>query len=169
MLGVQRNVCVSPFTKVGGATAFKLGSHAEDRPPPEDWGTVSGTYTPGYREQHGLPYNGPDADIIEAPGGSIILYDSRTWHRAGINRTDHRRAALLMAMIPAYILPKNDTSRSYRKFLDTDAYQALNEREKTEFQALMVQQFAGPGGRFAVGADKELTEIIEGAEAGSGY
>tara|TARA_B100000929_G_scaffold263103_1_gene228806 strand:- start:365 stop:1576 length:1212 start_codon:yes stop_codon:yes gene_type:complete len=160
VLGVQRNVCVSPFTKVGGATAFKLGSHALDQGPPEQWGVASDHYQVGYRESHGLPYTGPDADIVEAPGGSIILYDSRTWHRAGVNRTDKKRAALLMAMTPMYVMPKNDTSHSYKAFLESVAYEELNERERIEVERLMVHQFIGPGGQYAIAPDRELTATL---------
>ncbi len=160
VLGVQRNVCVSPFTKVGGATAFKLGSHALDQGPPEQWGVASDHYQVGYRESHGLPYTGPDADIVEAPGGSIILYDSRTWHRAGVNRTDKKRAALLMAMTPMYVMPKNDTSHSYKAFLESVAYEELNERERIELERLMVHQFIGPGGQYAIAPDRELTATL---------
>ena len=160
VLGVQRNVCVSPFTKVSGATAFKLGSHALDQGPPEQWGVASDHYQVGYRESHGLPYTGPDADIVEAPGGSIILYDSRTWHRAGVNRTDKKRAALLMAMTPMYVMPKNDTSHSYKAFLESVAYEELNERERIEVERLMVHQFIGPGGQYAIAPDRELTATL---------
>lgn len=160
VLGVQRNVCVSPFTKVGGATAFKLGSHALDQGPPEQWGVASDHYQVGYRESHGLPYTGPDADIVEAPGGSIILYDSRTWHRAGVNRTDKKRAALLMAMTPMYVMPKNDTSHSYKAFLASAAYEELSERERIEVERLMVHQFIGPGGQYAIAPDRELTATL---------
>ena len=160
VLGVQRNVCVSEFSKFAGATVFKLGSHARDEGPPDAWGTVSVASRPGYREKHGLPYSGPEADVIEAPGGSIILYDARTWHRAGVNRSDKKRAALLQAMIPMYVLPKNDTSEAYLEFLRSDACGELNEREREEFQSLMVQQFIGPGGRYAIGPQKELTDIV---------
>ncbi len=66
VMGVQRIVCVSEFTKHRGATAFKLGSHALDRGPPPDWGLASAVYDPDYRATHGLPYNGADADVIEA-------------------------------------------------------------------------------------------------------
>ena len=160
VLGVQRNVCVSPFTKVGGATAFKLGSHALDQGPPKEWGVASDHYQEGYRETHGLPYMGPEADIIEAPGGSIILYDSRTWHRAGVNRTDQKRAALLMAITPMYVMPKNDTSHSYKAFLASDVYKELNDRERIEVERLMVHQIIGPGGQYAIGADRELTATL---------
>ncbi|MCZ6616657.1 MAG: hypothetical protein O7E57_00885 [Gammaproteobacteria bacterium] len=59
--------------------------------------------------EHGLPDNGPDADIVEAPAGSIILYDARTWHRAGVNRTGEKRAAMLQAITPMYLMPFTDT------------------------------------------------------------
>ena len=160
VLGVQRNFCVSPFTKMGGATAFKLGSHALDQGPPKEWGLASDHYQEGYREAHGLPYTGPDADIIEAPGGSIILYDSRTWHRAGVNRTDKKRAALLMAITPMYVMPKNDTSQSYKALLASAAYEKLNERERGEVERLMVHQFIGPGGEYAIAPDRELTATV---------
>ena len=160
VLGVQRNVCISPFTKVGGATAFKLGSHAKDQGPPAEWGVASDHYQVGYREAHGLPYTGPDADIVEAPGGSIILYDARTWHRAGVNRTDQKRAALLMAITPMYVMPKNDTSHSYKAFLASDTYEDLNERERIEVERLMVHQFIGPGGQYAIAPDRELTAML---------
>lgn len=168
VLGVQRNVCVSPFTRNGGATIFKLGSHAKETPPPADWGDVTTHLQPGYREKHGLPYGGPEADVIEAPGGSIILYDSRTWHRAGVNRTTKKRAALLQAVTPMYIFPKNDTSRVYKKLLDSRAYEVLNAREKQELQNLMVHRFIGPGGQYAITVDKELTEKVK-AVAPTGY
>ena len=159
-LGVQRNVCVSEFSKIRGATAFKLGSHAREEPPPESWGTALTHARPGYRKEHGLPYNGPDADIVEAPGGSIILYDSRTWHRAGVNRSDHPRAAMLQAMLPMYVLPKNDTSQSYRQFLESPMPDQLNDRVKNEVRNLMVHQFIGPGGRYVISPDEELSSIV---------
>lgn len=161
VLGVQRNVCVSPFTREGGATAFKLGSHALDRPPPKEWGDATAHAKPGYRAEHGLPYHGPEADIVDAPGGSIILYDSRTWHRAGINQTTKKRAAMLQAVTPMYIFPKNDTSHTYKQLLDSPVYDDLNDRERAEIQNLMVHQFIGPGGQYAISPDRELTETIK--------
>lgn len=157
VLGVQRNVCVSDFAKERGATAFKLGSHALEQPPPDAWGTAAMHARPGYRAAHGLPYNGPDADVVEAPGGSTILYDSRTWHRAGVNRTPHRRAAMLQAMIPTYVMPKNDTSVAYKSFVGSAAHAMLNERERDQFRRLMVHPFPGSRGRYAMTLDAELS------------
>ena len=159
VLGVQRNVCVSEFTKVRGATAFKLGSHALDHGPPAAWGVAGDHGKPGYRAAHGLPYTGPEADIIEAPAGSTILYDARTWHRAGVNRTDNPRAAMLQAMVPAYIVPKNDTGGPYKQFLKSAAYAALNDRERREVRNLMVHPFPGAFRRDAMSADRELEPL----------
>ena len=163
VLGVQRNVCVSAFTKERGATAFKLGSHALDRGPPDSWGTAGTHARPGHRAAHGLPYNGPDADVIEAPPGSIILYDSRTWHRAGVNRTAQPRAAMLQAVTPMFVMPKNDTSGSYRHFIQSAAYRQLSVRERDEIRAMMVHRFLGPAGRDVITADAELTLIVDGS------
>ena len=161
VMGVQRIVCVSEFTKVHGATAFKLGSHALDHGPPVDWGLAKDAYHPDYRAANGLPYNGPDADIIEAPAGSMILFDTRTWHRAGVNRSDKGRAAILMDMTPAYIVPYADTSDDYRAFTESDGYDDLNDREKAEFTRLMVHRFLGPAGpRSVIGTHAELTERL---------
>ena len=165
VLGVQRNVCVSEFTRERGATAFKLGSHAKDHGPPDDWGTATRHGKPGHRAGHGLPYNGPEADVIEAPAGSVILYDARTWHRAGVNRTPHGRAAILQAMTPMYIMPKNDTSGAYRDFLASPVHDQLTDRERLEMRRLMVHEFSGPGGRHAITADPELTELVRSATA----
>ena len=161
VMGVQRIVCVSEFTKYRGATAFKLGSHALEQGPPEDWGVARDAYQPGHRAANGLPYNGPDADVIEAPPGSMILFDTRTWHRAGINRSEQNRAAILMDMTPAYIVPYSDTTGDYRALVESEAYDALNARERLEFQRLMIHRFLGPAGpQSVIGTDQELTERI---------
>ena len=161
IMGVQRIVCVSEFTKFHGATAFKLGSHALDHGPPEDWGLAKDAYHPDYRAANGLPYNGPDADVIEAPAGSMIVFDTRTWHRAGVNRSERGRAAILMDMTPAYIVPYSDTSEDYRAFRQSDGYDDLNDREKAEFTRLMVHRFLGPAGpRSVIGTNTELTEEL---------
>lgn len=161
VMGVQRIICVSAFTKYRGATAFKLGSHALDRGPPEDWGVAAEAYQPGYRAENGLPYNGPDADVIEAPAGSMILFDTRTWHRAGINRSDEKRAAILTDITPAYIVPYSDTTPDYRALVESEAYDELNERERREWERLMIHRFLGPAGpRSVIGTHQELTERI---------
>ena len=65
---------------------FTPGSHLVDSGPPDEWNAPL---------QNGeLPYSGPQATVLEAPSGSMILYDARTWHRAGYNRSDHKRGMM---------------------------------------------------------------------------
>ncbi len=161
VMGVQRIVCVSEFTKYRGATAFKLGSHSLDHGPPEEWGVARDAYQPGHRAVNGLPYNGPDADVIEAPPGSMILFDTRTWHRAGVNRSEKNRAAILMDMTPAYIVPYSDTTGDYRALVESEVYDELTMHEQREFQRLMIHRFLGPAGpQSVIGTDQELTASI---------
>lgn len=160
VLGIQRNICISPFRKEFGATAFKLGSNKLHSAPPSEWGTGSTYSQRGYRKEHGLPYNGPEADIVEAPAGSIILYDARTWHRAGVNHVDERRAAMLQAIIPMYIMPFADTTGAYKQYLENGMPDQLYEREHMEIESLMLSTIVGRGGQFVIGVDQELTKLI---------
>jgi len=107
-----------------------------------------------------LPYNAPEADVIEAPGGSYILYNSRIWHRAGVNRTKHKRAALLQAVIPMYIMPKTDTSRPYRHFIQSSMVEELTPLEQKELKALMITKIEGSGGKCVGTIDEALNELV---------
>ena len=159
-MGVQRNLCVSEFRKENGATCFKLGSHAFGEGPPVEWGTGNANKEPGHRAARGLPYTGPDADVVEAPPGSYIIYDSRTWHRAGVNRTPHKRAAMLQAVVPMYMMPFRDTSGPYKRFIHSPLVNELNELEKRELESTMVSRMLSPDGPLAITVDDELTEHI---------
>jgi len=156
-MAIQRNIAITDFTKETGATCFKLGSHAKSSPPPDDWGTGAQYAKPGYRETHGLPYSGPEAEVLEAPAGSMVFYDARTWHRTGFNRTDHKRGAMLQAIVPMYIMPFMDTAAPYKAFVNSPVYAQLNDRERREMETLMVHKIVGPLGQFAIGVDAELT------------
>ena len=160
VLGMQRNVCVSDFNRNNGATIFKLGSHAVPTAPPEEWGISNHTYRKGHRAKFGLPYAGPDADLIEAPAGSLVLYDARTWHRAGFNMSNARRGAMIQAIVPSFIIPFMDTSSTFKQFLQSDAIDGVTEREKKEIDKLMVHKITGPAGLFAITTDPELTERV---------
>ena len=130
---VQRNVCVSDFTKERGATAYKLGSHLADTPPPPAWNAADAN-------ELGLPYSGPDADVVEAPAGSIILYDARTWHRAGINRSKRKRAGMLQSFQTADVIPKRDTRHACARLHESAVYPQLNDREQREITELLMNQ-----------------------------
>ncbi len=167
VLGVQRNICISPFTKEGGATAFKLGSSNLHRGPPREWGRGSDYFPRGHRKEHGLPYNGPEADIVDAPAGSIILYDARTWHRAGVNRTNRLRGAMLQAIIPHFMMPFYDTTSAYRQYLESSVVDQLSMREFYEIESLMLNRM----GRTVITVDEELTKAVnpQSEASSSGY
>ncbi|MDE0426540.1 MAG: phytanoyl-CoA dioxygenase family protein [Candidatus Poribacteria bacterium] len=162
VMGVQRNLCVSEFRKENGATCFKLGSHTLGQGPPIEWINGNTSRQDGFRESKGLPYTGPEADVIEAPPGSYIVYDSRIWHRAGVNRTERKRAAILQAVIPMFIMPFMDTSRPYKDFIHSPLADELTELERKELEAVMVNKMVGPAGHLAITVDEELTDRIGG-------
>ena len=132
---VQRNVCVSDFTKQNGATAYKLGSHRAETNPPPEWNPARHGADPATR-----PYSGPDADVVEAPAGSIVLYDARTWHRAGFNWTKHKRGAMLMSFQAADVIPKRDTRPACKRFHESAVYEELDRREQREITELLMNQ-----------------------------
>ena len=160
VLGIQRNVCVSDFNRENGATLFKLGTHATSQEPPEEWGLSRHSYQKGHRAKYGLPYAGEESELLEAPAGTIILYDARTWHRAGMNMTDERRGAMIQALIPGFIVPFMDTSHTFKSFLESEAYNQVSARVKTEIENLLVHRILGPAGLFAITTDSELTERV---------
>ena len=132
---VQRNVCVSDFTKQNGATAYKLGSHRAETNPPPEWNPARQGADPATR-----PYSGPDADVVEAPAGSIVLYDARTWHRAGFNRTKHRRGAMLMSFQAADVMPKRDTRPACKRLHESPVYGELDRRQQRDITELLMNQ-----------------------------
>ena len=157
VLGIQRNLCVTEFNSENGATCFKLGSHRLGEGPPQEWGCGNTYKKEESRKQRGLPYRGPEADVIEAPAGSYVIYDARTWHRAGVNRTNKKRAAMLQSVVPMYIMPFMETARPYKAFLESPLASQLTERERIEMEALMVSRIDGPEGLFAITMDEELS------------
>ena len=132
---VQRNVCVSDFRKENGATAYKLGSHRAETNPPPEWNPARHGADPATR-----PYSGPEADVVEAPAGSIVLYDARTWHRAGFNQTKHKRGAMLMSFQVADVIPKRDTRPTCGRLHESPVYEELDRRQRREITELLMNQ-----------------------------
>ena len=157
VIGIQRNICVSDFRLENGATVFCLGSFGAQRVPPAEWGRANQTFQPGHRAEHGLPYGGEGTDVIEAPAGTIILYDARIWHRAGVNRTNRRRGAVIQAVTPGFIIPFYDTTAPFRSWLASDVPAQMTARDRREFEELMLHRIVGPQGVFAISPDDELT------------
>ena len=70
--------CLDDFTEANGATLFAPGSHKLNRAPRAD--EAGAATTP-----------------MEAPAGSIVVFESRVWHKTGYNRTHHERRAGVFA------------------------------------------------------------------------
>ena len=67
-------------------------------------------------------------------------YDARTWHRAGINRSQHKRGAMLSSFQTVDVVPKTDTKYAYGRLLESPIYQELNAREQHEIADLFLNQ-----------------------------
>mmetsp|Transcript_40503 Transcript_40503/g.126059 ORF Transcript_40503/g.126059 Transcript_40503/m.126059 type:complete len:442 (-) Transcript_40503:61-1386(-) len=157
-LGVQFNTCIDAFTKDNGSTRFVLGSHRRNRGPPRAWngspdlpGGMS-TAGGGVVGRHVQPYCGAGAQTIDCPAGSVILYDARTWHRQGENRTNSPRAAVPLAIVPNYVMPFFDKSRAFKRFVKSPRMDELSERERRDLRDMMLTRV----GAEAVGPDREL-------------
>lgn len=73
--GANAAWCIDDFTAENGATCFVPGSHLLSRSP--------------------RPDDDVEAIPMEAPAGTLVVFESRLWHRTGNNRTkDQRRAGL---------------------------------------------------------------------------
>jgi ectoine hydroxylase-related dioxygenase (phytanoyl-CoA dioxygenase family) len=68
--------CVDDFTEANGATRMLPGSHLWHRPPRADEAGI-------------------DTVPLEAPAGSMVVFESRIWHKTGHNSTaDQTRAGI---------------------------------------------------------------------------
>lgn len=73
--GANAAWCIDDFTADNGATGFVPGSHLLNRPPRRT------------DDREAVP--------MEAPAGSLVVFDSRLWHRTGPNRTTNERRAAI--------------------------------------------------------------------------
>jgi ectoine hydroxylase-related dioxygenase (phytanoyl-CoA dioxygenase family) len=73
--GANAAWCIDDFTADNGATRFVAGSNRLNRLPTD--------------ADH------PEAVAVEAPAGSLVVFDSRMWHQTGANTTtDRQRGAV---------------------------------------------------------------------------
>ena len=99
---------ITDFTAENGATVFVPGSHQS-----------------GLHPQHDAPF--ADAVTAEAPAGSMILWDGRTWHATGVNRTtDQFRLGVTQNFVAPMIRPLVNYPYSLR----AEVAATLSEREK---------------------------------------
>ena len=127
----NRNTFVSDFSYMNGATMLKAGSHLLDSGPPAEWNAAL--------ENDELPYSGPEATVVEAPAGSMFLYDARTWHRAGYNRTEHKRGMMATNYETPDVVPKRDTRPVCEKLHKSPVYQELNARQQRDVTDLLMK------------------------------
>lgn len=85
-LMINMLVTLDPFTEENGGTLLDLGSHRVAERREEDRQVV--TY--------------------QAPAGSVLLFDSRLLHAAGVNRSDGIRRALTLTFTPPFFKPQID-------------------------------------------------------------
>ncbi len=99
---------VTDFTAINGATVFVPGSHLSGRQP---------------------QYDGEFANAVpaEAPAGSVIIWDGRTWHATGANQTesDYR-----IGVTNNFVAPMIRTLVNYPYSLREEVIAGLDEQEK---------------------------------------
>ena len=127
----NRNTFVTDFSYENGATMLKPGSHLLESPPPESWNAPL--------VNNEMPYSGPEATVVEAPSGSLFLYDARTWHRAGYNRTDKKRGMMATNYETPDVYPKRDTRPACTKLLNSSVYHEMTAREQRDVTDLLMK------------------------------
>jgi len=71
-LSISALVCLDPFSEFTGGTMVLEGSHRLEPFPSESYVLAN-------------------QRTVDAPAGSVIVFDSMMYHRSGVNRSAHRR------------------------------------------------------------------------------
>lgn len=111
--GANAAWCIDDFTADNGATCFVPGSHR-----------VNG-HIDDEAKRRAVPY--------EAPAGTMVVFESRMWHRTGANVTadQHRRAAFAWYTRPIYRTQENwflSLDPSVRQFASDELLELLGYR-----------------------------------------
>lgn len=93
-MGVQSAWAITEFTKVTGGPVIWPGSHLTNEVPPE--------------KPVRLP---PGGVIVEAPAGSVLMWDASLWHTGGTNRSDQPRHSLIFFFQRWWVKGFNDSYR----------------------------------------------------------
>ena len=97
--------CLDDFTEANGATRFVPGSHKLNRAPrPEDGQTAT--------------------VAIEAPAGSVVVFESRVWHKTGHNQTKSEQRAGVFAW---YTQPISRTQENWFRSLRPEVRQFASD------------------------------------------
>ena len=121
------------FSELNGATMFVPGSFREKyRPPPET------------AEEHPA-----GAEHLEAPAGTCLLFDIRTYHRNHWNRSGAPRAAILGNIVPRWVMPHtNEHEPAYDRFVESGrADETLTPRERRDADNIMRARWGQSHGR----------------------
>lgn len=143
---LQCNICFDEFREDNGATYFHLtpdgkssGWVLNDHPPPE-MNARFGEEPASDGIGGWLPEG---SQQMCAPAGSIIMYDSKTWHRAPPERnvSGQDRIAILNAVTPRYIVPMIDMATDLENTVQASKAegweQYLTARERREMDAML--------------------------------
>ncbi len=76
---------LSDFTAENGATRVVPGSHLRAQAPAD--------------EMDDPTQPAPDEEIVTAPAGTVVVFNSHTWHGGTLNRSKHMRGAMHMAFV----------------------------------------------------------------------
>jgi len=106
--------CLDDFTEANGATRFVPGSHKLNRAPRPDEAAA-------------------ETVAMVAPAGSIVVFESRVWHKTGFNRTanEHRAGVFGWYTKPIYRAQENwflSLRPEVRQFASDDALVLLGYR-----------------------------------------
>ena len=89
LLSIQQILILDDFTKENGGTYLLPKSHLRPEKPSDE-------------------YFHENAIQIEAKKGDIVLFDSLTWHKGGVNTTLHQRRALTLVFTRSFMKQQID-------------------------------------------------------------
>jgi ectoine hydroxylase-related dioxygenase (phytanoyl-CoA dioxygenase family) len=107
-------LCLSDFEEVMGATRVVPKSHLGGYPP-QAFDAQRGAYNPEPIE----------TVAVEAPAGSVIFFESRTWHQSGTSRSDKTRYSLTTLWQQHWVKPMDNIPLN----LQDPVYRSLSEGE----------------------------------------
>jgi ectoine hydroxylase-related dioxygenase (phytanoyl-CoA dioxygenase family) len=94
------------FTMNNGATRVVPASHLSPQPLP--------------RSQQAPRHHHPDEQVIEAPAGSVLLFNGHLWHSGTLNRSSQPRRSLQVQYIARDHAPPVELDREWLQSLPTD-------------------------------------------------
>ena len=107
-------LCLTEFEEVMGATRVVPRSHRGPYPT-QAFDAERGAYNP----------EPIDTVAVEAPAGSVIFFESRTWHQSGISTSDKTRYSLTTLWQQSWVKPMDNIVEN----LHDEVYASLPEGE----------------------------------------